>query len=104
MRITRYLKQTAQWRKQTAFSAGWNAASYEPAQTIKVRKTKKVKRVKNVKEVTFVDVTLYMTEAPVEIGDQLDGEIIHASEHIVDISGKVIGRYAYPRPPVGFTP
>lgn len=104
MQIKGFLKQTAQWRRFTGVSTGWNAQTYAPAQTIKVRKTKKVKRVKTQKEVTYIDVTLYMTEDLVEIGDQLDGEIIHAVEDIVELSGRVIGRYAFPRPPIGFTP
>ncbi len=108
MKIKSYLKQTCVWQKRipegSTDQPGWGGFEYEPAQTIRCRKTVKKKQVNNKAERTYVDVSVYWTEVEISIGDIIDGEEIMAVQNEVGFDGRVVYWESNPRPPLGFTP
>lgn len=103
MKIAKYCNQTATLQVRTG-EDGWGARALQAPVQIPCRKETKQKFIRSKGETAIVAVTEILTTETVKIGDYIDNEEILAVEDIVAKNGTIMGYYAYPRPPHGFTP
>jgi len=93
-RLSRYLNQTAIWKKKTGTLNGYGKPERVEA-PLKCRIEKRIRLVKDQfgKEVVS-DSTIY-TEAAVTADDAVDGRPVLAVTDMVDVAGKIIGYEVY---------
>ena len=100
MKITPFLNKTATYEARQG-EDGWGKHQFAAPKQIRVRITTKYKLLKTKTGHEFINVTEYMTEQPLKLGDRIDSNELQAVESIEDLKN-TIGWLGYPTPPTGY--
>lgn len=101
MQISRYLAQKATWEKRSSEPQNsWGMDVYEKPTQISVRRVKDVRNSRIKAELKDLVYTEYITEAPISVGDKLDGEEIRYAAELRDKRGVLLGTRSSPSPHV----